>query len=130
MNGRFWVFLAGVFGLLAVAAGAMGAHTLETRLDARAMSHWQTASFYMMVHALALLGLGAWSLSLGAPKRVISLAAGLAFCAGIVLFSGSLYALALTGDRSWGHVTPFGGLAFMLGWIAIGWGAIFRPISE
>jgi len=105
-------------GFLAVATGAFGAHALEGRLPPRDLEIFHTATRYMMYHALALLG-AAWAVDrgLGAPAR----AAGYAFITGIVLFSGSLFALVLVGPRAWGAVTPFGGAAFLTGWILLAW---------
>jgi uncharacterized membrane protein YgdD (TMEM256/DUF423 family) len=106
--------LAGVAGASAVLLGAFGAHALQTVLDTRALELWHTAVNYHVWHALALVlavGLGA-----GRSRRV----AIAAFALGIVLFSGSLYALALGAPRWAGIITPFGGLAFIVGWVALG----------
>jgi uncharacterized membrane protein YgdD (TMEM256/DUF423 family) len=106
--------LAGVAGASAVLLGAFGAHALQTVLDTRALELWHTAVNYHVWHALALVlavGLGA-----GRSRRV----AIAAFALGIVLFSGSLYALALGAPRWTGIITPFGGLAFIVGWVALG----------
>lgn len=119
MSGRLWIGIGAGFGFLAVALGAMGAHGLESRLDARAMGHWETAAHYQALHALALLATGVWAASLSAPPRSYLNWAGGFFAAGILLFSGSLYALALTGTRAWGMITPFGGVAFLAGWLVL-----------
>jgi uncharacterized membrane protein YgdD (TMEM256/DUF423 family) len=106
--------LAGVAGASAVLLGAFGAHALQTVLDTRTLELWHTAVNYHVWHALALVlavGLGA-----GRSRRV----AIAAFALGIVLFSGSLYALALGAPRWAGIITPFGGLAFIVGWVALG----------
>lgn len=106
--------LVGVVGASAVLLGAFGAHALRTVLDARSTELWHTAVNYHVWHALALtlaVGLGH-----GRSRRV----AIAAFAIGIVLFSGSLYALALGAPRWCGIITPFGGLAFVTGWIALG----------
>jgi uncharacterized membrane protein YgdD (TMEM256/DUF423 family) len=106
--------LAGVAGASAVLLGAFGAHALQKVLDTRALELWHTAVNYHVWHALALVlavGLGA-----GRSRRV----AIAAFALGIVLFSGSLYALALGAPRWTGIITPFGGLAFIVGWVALG----------
>lgn len=106
--------LVGVAGASAVLLGAFGAHTLRDVLDAEQRELWHTAVDYHVWHALALalaVGLGR-----GRGRRV----AVVAFALGIVLFSGSLYALALGAPRWTGIVTPFGGLAFVVGWIALG----------
>jgi uncharacterized membrane protein YgdD (TMEM256/DUF423 family) len=100
-------------GLLAIAVvlGAFGAHGLRDRLDAYSMGIWERAVFYHFVHALGLLMVPLFRLSEAAVKRV-----GILLVAGIALFSGSLYLLALTGVRTWGAVTPFGGVAFIAAW--------------
>jgi uncharacterized membrane protein YgdD (TMEM256/DUF423 family) len=100
-----------------VALGAFGAHALKARLGADALALWQTAAQYHFWHALALLavGLAAPHIDGGWLK-----AAGWLFVAGVLLFSGSLYALALGAPRTFGMVTPFGGGALILGWLAFG----------
>ena len=103
-------------GAVAVAAGAFGAHGLRDRLDPASMSAVETAVRYQLVHTLALIV--AAQRSKQHPGRAASMAGGL-FAAGIVLFSGSLYALALGAPRIVGLVTPLGGLAFIAGWIAL-----------
>ncbi len=113
---KLFVAFAAVFGAIGVATGAFGAHGLEDRLDAHALQVWQTASEYQMYHALALLGT-AW-LAHQAPSTSVTVA-GWCFIAGILLFSGSLYILALTDASWWGRITPFGGLSFIVGWIAL-----------
>lgn len=107
--------LIGVAGASAVLLGAFGAHALRGVLDAQAMELWHTAVDYHVWHALALavaVGLGC-----GRSGRI----AVWAFAIGILLFSGSLYALALGAPRWCGVITPFGGLAFIAGWLALGW---------
>ncbi len=105
-----------VGGFLAVATGAFAAHALEGRLPPGDLEIFETATRYMMFHALALLG-AAWAVQRGLGR--IARAAGYAFIIGIVLFSGSLYALVLVGPRAWGAVTPFGGVAFLTGWVLL-----------
>lgn len=108
---RWWV-AGGIFGALGVLLGAFGAHGLEERLaEAELLDHWKTAASYQLIHALALLGVAAHPRS----PRV----AGVAFTVGIVLFSGSLYVLSLTGIKALGMVTPLGGVAFLVGWTAL-----------
>ena len=99
--------------------GAFGAHALKTRLSADMLDVWQTAFQYHAWHALGLLAVG---LSL---ENLWSRAAGWLLLAGIVLFSGSLYALALGAPKGLGIVTPVGGLAFILGWLAFALGVIY-----
>ena len=113
--------LTGLAGASAVLLGAFGAHALATTLDATSLGVWHTAVNYHALHALALvLAVG---LGYGRSRRVAIASFGL----GIVLFSGSLYALALGAPRWTGIITPIGGLAFMLGWIALGLSLRFRP---
>ena len=112
---------------LAVAAGAFGAHALKARLSVEMLAVWQTAVNYHMVHALGLLAIGLMigaSHALPTPRYAIFLTrAGSAMLVGIVLFSGSLYVLALTGIRILGAITPFGGLGFLLAWGLLAWAA-------
>jgi uncharacterized membrane protein YgdD (TMEM256/DUF423 family) len=110
----FFMRLACVFGFLAVALGAFGAHALQSRLPADRLAIFETGVRYQMYHALALVAV-ALVLQWGGQARLATWA-GWAFVAGIVIFSGSLYALVLTGVRTWGAVTPIGGLAFLAGW--------------
>lgn len=116
-----WCAAAGAAsGLLAVGLGAFGAHALKDRLPADLLQAFETGARYQMYHALALLGAAGWSSRRGARLAAV------AFAAGTVLFSGSLYLLALTGIRGWGVLTPFGGVAFLLGWGGLAWAAV-RP---
>jgi uncharacterized membrane protein YgdD (TMEM256/DUF423 family) len=102
--------------LLSVAAGAFAAHGLRDRLEPRALEVFETAARYQMYHALAMILAGVIA-ARGAST------AGWIFQAGIVVFSGSLYALALTDMKVLGAVTPFGGLAFVVGWAWLAWAA-------
>lgn len=113
---RRTLVLAAVLGGLAVLTGAFGAHGLRERLSPEALAWWKTAVEYHLAHALALLVTGL--LAERAPSRALAVAA-VAFAVGVLLFSGSLYALAWTGVRALGAVTPFGGLAFLVGWGAL-----------
>lgn len=109
--------IAALFGLLAVIIGAFGAHVLEKNLTEHALHRLQTGVEYQFYHAFALLGVGILcSLHRNYDSRLLKLSGG-AFIIGILLFSGSLYAYALTGISKLGMITPFGGSAFMLGWI-------------
>lgn len=113
-----WAAVAGaVFGFSGVAAGAFGAHALKTRLEPDALAVFDTAARYQVLHALALLG-SSWAAQQW-PGRSASASAVL-FGAGIVLFSGSLYALSLSGVRLFGALTPLGGVLLLLGWLALG----------
>ena len=118
---RFLRSACAINGFLAVALGAFGAHGLKARLAdasdaARRLDWWQTASHYHLFHALALGLLASWA-GRGAD-RAVPLAGG-ALLTGIVLFSGSLYAMTLTGQTALGMVTPVGGLALLFGWGAL-----------
>lgn len=122
---RWWIVLGAGMGLLSVALGAFAAHGLEARGDARAVALVQTAARYQAIHAIALVLCGVLSV-LAAPGSGVARWAGRAgvlFLAGIVLFCGALYGIALAG---WplGMVAPVGGTAFMLGWAGLavaGW---------
>lgn len=98
------------FMFLAVGLGAFGAHALKSRLSPEMLAIFETGVKYQVYHALALLLLAA----LRGPGK-----AAWCFTAGIVIFSGSLYLLALTGTRKWGAVTPIGGLLFLVGWLIL-----------
>lgn len=104
--------------------GAFGAHTLRDRLDEYSLGVYERAVFYHYIHAFALL-----IIPLFARVNVITAAASARVCillaGGLVLFSGSLYALALTGVRGLGAITPIGGMAFILGWLVLAW-ELFR----
>jgi uncharacterized membrane protein YgdD (TMEM256/DUF423 family) len=118
---RVFVILSGVLGLTAVAFGAFGAHGLRARFETlpdgvKRMEWWNTAAHYHLVHALAI-GLAAWLVQRGAGASATT--AGWCFVAGITVFSGSLYVMALTGHTKLGAVTPIGGLLMMAGWAAV-----------
>jgi uncharacterized membrane protein YgdD (TMEM256/DUF423 family) len=117
MGGAFWLRIGAISGGLAVAAGAFGAHALRDKLEPRMMEIFQTAVHYQMSHALALVAVGL--LAIAARTGMAAEVAGWAFLAGTVLFSGSLYALALSGIRALGAITPFGGVGFLVGWLAL-----------
>lgn len=119
---RTFLILAGVFGAIAVAAGAYASHGLSAIAEPRLVEMFDKAARYQLVHAAVLLALAI--LCTFKFFRVWSVIAGLLFVVGMVLFSGSLYVRVLTDNPAWGMVTPFGGLAFILGWIALvvaGW---------
>lgn len=119
--GRLFLVLAGGVGAAGVVLGAFGAHALRARLAPDLLEVWQTAVQYHMWHALALLAAGL--LLLHQPHGRWLEAAGWGFLAGVLVFSGSLYLMALTGWRGLGAVTPFGGLALIAAWIMLGVGA-------
>jgi uncharacterized membrane protein YgdD (TMEM256/DUF423 family) len=116
---RNYLVLAGLAGFLGVALGAFGAHGLKKRLAGtpdgeQRLAWWQTGAQYQQVHALAI-GLAAAL----APRLQGGTSAGWLFLGGIVLFSGSLYVMTLTGVRALGAVTPIGGLLFLAGWLSL-----------
>jgi uncharacterized membrane protein YgdD (TMEM256/DUF423 family) len=114
-----WIALGALNAAIAVGAGAFAAHGLRERLDARALEVFETGARYQMYHAFAILVAGLVA-STGASR---ARTCGWLFQAGIVLFSGSLYALALTGVKGLGAVTPLGGVAFITGWLWLAWAA-------
>src|SRR5262245_37439750 len=105
---------------VAVAAGAFGAHGLRHRLTSEMLAVFDVAVRYQMYHALALLAVSWAQTRWPGPALQLS---GYAFLAGTILFSGSLYVLCLTGVRWLGAITPLGGVAFRLGWLALAWAA-------
>jgi uncharacterized membrane protein YgdD (TMEM256/DUF423 family) len=106
--------LAVAAGATGCALGAFGAHALRARLDPGMLEIYRTGVLYQMFHALALLAVAALGPRLGRPRLTASL-----FAAGIVIFSGSLYTLAISGVRTWGAVTPLGGLCFIAAWLSM-----------
>lgn len=121
MTSRAAVALAAALLFAAVALGAFGAHALRARLAPDALAVWQTAVQYHFWHALGLLAVGV--LLVHRPNAKALAIAGWLLVAGVVLFSGSLYALALTGSKALGAIAPFGGAAFLAAWAALGWAA-------
>jgi uncharacterized membrane protein YgdD (TMEM256/DUF423 family) len=120
---RRFLMLGALSGFIGVAAGAFGAHALRMRLSADLLAVFETGARYQMYHALALVAT-AWA-STRLPGALTT-AAGWCFVAGTVLFSGSLYALALTGVRTLGAITPLGGVAFLAGWLCLALAAARR----
>ena len=118
---RLWIGLGALYGFLAVALGAFGAHALKARLSADMLAVWRTGVEYHFYHALALLMLGLVARQM--PSPAIN-AGGVCFAAGVLLFSGSLYALALSGIRVLGAITPLGGLLFLAGWALLGYAVL------
>ena len=110
-----WSRSASICMALSILLGAFGAHALKTKLDPSMMEVYKTAVLYQMIHGLALFAV-AWRLSQGVRRAGV---AGWLFLSGIILFSGSLYGLSLTGFRWLGAVTPLGGLAFFAGWVTL-----------
>ncbi|MFH1497731.1 MAG: DUF423 domain-containing protein [Verrucomicrobiota bacterium] len=118
------IAIAAVFGGLAVGSGAFGAHALKNRLLAAGTNGvWETAVFYHLIHAVAALavGLGGGAVSTRVAGTLIR--TGWCWLAGVTLFSGSLYALALGGPRFMGPITPVGGLFLLAGWVMLAWAA-------
>ena len=112
---KFFLSIAAILAGLSVAGGAFASHALKDKLSERALAIFETGSKYQMYHALALLMIGLL-LSRSEVASTLLSTAGLAFLAGIVLFSGSLYALSLSGVKWLGAITPLGGVAFLVGW--------------
>jgi uncharacterized membrane protein YgdD (TMEM256/DUF423 family) len=117
---KLFVLLGAASGFVAVAAGAFGAHALKSRVSTDMLSVFEVGARYQMYHALALFAVAWVTVRWPGPA---ALAAGWLFVAGTVLFSGSLYLLALTGVRWLGAITPLGGAAFLAGWLCLGWAA-------
>jgi uncharacterized membrane protein YgdD (TMEM256/DUF423 family) len=113
---RLFFALGALSGFISVAAGAFGAHALRGRLTPEYLGIFETAARYQMYHALALLAVG-WAITRGTGSTAQW--AGWLFLIGTVLFSGSLYGLALTGIRWLGAITPLGGVAFLAGWLCL-----------
>ncbi len=113
-----WIRLASIFGVLGVALGAFGAHGLKAYLSPAEVSIYQTAVFYHITHTLALLGFGLLRRQENLQKQW----PGACFATGIILFSGSLYALAITGISWLGAITPVGGTLLLAGWMGLGLG--------
>lgn len=112
---KFFIAIASIFGGLSVIAGAFGSHALKGQISQPLLETFTTGTRYEMYHALALLFIGLFIKGSETPQPWM-VAAGCAFMIGILLFSGSLYALTLTGMGTLGIITPFGGLALILGW--------------
>ncbi|MFZ6656307.1 DUF423 domain-containing protein [Undibacterium sp. TJN19] len=123
MQARSFIAIAAILMFTGVAAGAFGAHGLKQMLSADMLAIWQTAVTYQMVHGLGMLALG---IMLQQQDNALLRKAAWAMLTGVVIFSGSLYALALTGARILGAITPIGGVAFLAGWAMLAWAAIRR----
>jgi uncharacterized membrane protein YgdD (TMEM256/DUF423 family) len=106
--------LGAVFGFLGVALGAFGAHGLRERLAPNMFDAYRTGVLYHLLHAVALVAVGVGAEKLARPRAV-----GTLFAAGIVIFSGSLYAYSVTGTGAFGAVAPIGGLLLMAGWVTL-----------
>ena len=121
MQDRHLIAAGAINMFIAVAAGAFGAHALKQILSAEMLTIWQTAANYQMMHALGLIAI---ALLMPRFNQALLKRAGITMLIGIVIFSGSLYALALTGIRMLGAITPIGGVAFLLAWAMLVWVAI------
>jgi len=120
---NIFLVLASLNGFIAVALGAFAAHGLKNILSPELLNTFQTGVQYQMYHALALLGVGL--LALHYPNSPLLKTSGYLFLLGIILFSGSLYVLALSGIRWLGAITPLGGVAFLTAWALLAW-SMFR----
>ncbi|WP_017725919.1 DUF423 domain-containing protein [Halalkalibacterium ligniniphilum] len=114
---KLFLIIGSIVMALSVVIGAFGAHGLEPRLSERMMKNYQTGVQYHMIHGIGLLLVGVVALKM-APSSLLN-GAGWSFLIGILLFSGSLYTMALTGVTKLGAITPIGGLAFIAGWILL-----------
>ena len=120
---RLFVIIGALSGAIGVAAGAFGAHALRARLEPRLLDVFETGARYQMYHAIAMLA-AAWIVT-RFPGSLAN-ASGWLFLAGTVLFSGSLYAMAFTGIRALGAITPLGGVCFIAGWGCLALAAMRR----
>lgn len=120
MQARHFLTFGALSMLLGVAAGAFGAHALKAVLSPELLAIWHTAVLYQLVHGLGLLVVG--GLTVRKPQGLLR-CSGIAMLLGMLLFCGSLYALALSGVRLLGAITPLGGVAFLLGWGCLAWSA-------
>lgn len=119
---KLFLVLGGLATALGVALGAFGAHALKAKLPPEMLAVYQTGVQYHLWHALGLVAIGLTAIHL--PASAPLKWAGWSMLAGIVLFSGSLYALAVTGTRWLGAITPFGGVAFIVAWLAFVWAVL------
>jgi len=118
---RVFFTIGALFGLIGVAAGALGAHALAPRLTPERLATFELAARYQLFHALALVA-AAWA-AYRWPGGIAQIA-GWFFVSGVLLFSGSLYALSLGAPRWVAFITPFGGVSFLIGWALMGWAAV------
>jgi uncharacterized membrane protein YgdD (TMEM256/DUF423 family) len=122
--GQIFISSSAILGLLGVALGAFGSHGLKERLSTDMMSIYQTGSDYHLIHAVALLGIGILARQMDSKAIKV---AGIAMIFGILVFSGSLYALAISEVRILGAITPIGGIGLMVGWAALALAAMKNP---
>lgn len=117
---RTFLMLASFFGFTGVALGAFAAHGLKNRLTPEYLAVFHTGVLYQLIHALAIFGVALLAMQI--QGRLVTYA-GISFTLGIILFSGSIYLMTLTGATKLGIITPFGGLFFLIGWAILGWTA-------
>lgn len=124
---RILFVATGLCGFISVAAGAFGAHALKDQLTAQALGWWETATFYLLVHAVAALAALTIPAVMATDRRVHDLnirrtrMVAVCFLIGGLIFAGSLYAMAMGGPRWFGAITPVGGLILLLGWASVIW---------
>jgi uncharacterized membrane protein YgdD (TMEM256/DUF423 family) len=128
MMTRTLVALAGLYGAIGVALGAFGAHALRDRLPPERLAHIDTGVRYLFTSLPGILAAAVFVHDCAGGAFVVI--AGVAFALGVLLFTGSLVALALTGDRRWGAVTPFGGALLIVGWLAVIGAALMLPAGD
>jgi uncharacterized membrane protein YgdD (TMEM256/DUF423 family) len=124
---RLFLAISAIFGVTAVAGGAFASHALRDQLSERMLAVFETGVRYQMYHALALLAVGLWAGLAGSSTWLM--AAGWAWIGGTVIFSGSLYALSLSGLKLLGAITPLGGVALIVGWGCLIVAALMAPIN-
>lgn len=115
---KVFLLIGAIFGFLAVALGAFGAHGLEEKITEKALKNWEKAVHYQMFHTVALLVV---ALLIDKIQSTQLMTAGWFFIIGVILFSGSLYLYASTGQKFLAMITPFGGVAFLVGWVFLGY---------
>jgi uncharacterized membrane protein YgdD (TMEM256/DUF423 family) len=115
---KLFIMLGSINMALAVAIGAFGAHGLAGKVTEKMLQNWNTGAHYHIIHALALLAIGLLMSKINGSSSFLNIG-GWLIVAGILFFSGSLYAMVLTGVKTWGAITPIGGVAFIAGWILV-----------
>ena len=110
---RWWLLIGSIAGLLGVAGGAFGAHALKTRISERMLTNFETGTRYLLVHAVALMVVGVLA---SRPDALPLKGVGVAFTFGMIVFTGSLWLMALTNTRWLGAITPIGGTSLIVGW--------------
>ena len=125
LESRRWLTIAAALGCTAVLLGAFGSHGLRHLVNAEMLGVWRTGVEYQMFHALSMLALATHPRAVSAYQWTLRL-----WLAGALLFSGSLYAMVLSGMRGLGIVTPVGGLCFVAGWAFLVWAAQRRPVAD